>query len=153
MFTTRRATLNDLDEFVQLRLELIRETGYLRGDEPSSELLEATRTYLFSNLPTERFIGWVAEAEGCIIGISGLVFFEKPPVEENLSGLEAYIMNMYTLPKWRGKGIATALLQEIIRFVKTTQAKRIWLRTTRDGQHVYQQNGFVFTKDDMEFVW
>lgn len=136
-----------------MRLKLFRETGYLQSDEPSVELIEATRTYLRNNLPTDRFIAWVAEIEGRIVGMSGLVFFEKPPTEENLSGLEAYVMNIYTLPEWRGKGIATLLLKEIISMVKTTKARRIWLRTTPDGQHVYEQNGFVFTTADMELVW
>jgi GNAT superfamily N-acetyltransferase len=153
MFTIRRAIVNDLDEFIELRLQLMRETGYLEGKQTSSKLVEATRAYLLTNLPTERFIAWVAEAESRIVGISGLVFFEKPPVEENLTGLEAYVMNMYTIPEWRGKGIAMALMQEIIHFVKTTGARRIWLHTTRDGQHVYEQSGFVFTADDMELAW
>jgi GNAT superfamily N-acetyltransferase len=148
-----QSDLNDLDQIIELRLKLLREAGYLQSDEPSVELIEATRTYLRNNLPTDRFIAWVAEIEGRIVGMSGLVFFEKPPTEENLSGLEAYVMNMYTLPEWRGKGIATLLLQEIIRMIKTTKARRIWLRTTPDGQHVYEQNGFVITTADMELVW
>jgi GNAT superfamily N-acetyltransferase len=153
MFTIRRVTLNDLDEFIELRLQLMHETGYLEGKQTSSKLVEATRTYFLTNLPTERFIAWVAEAESRIVGNSGLVFFEKPPVGENLTGLEAYVMNMYTIPEWRGKGIAMALMQEIIHFVKTTSARRIWLHTTRYGQHVYEQSGFVFTADDMELAW
>lgn len=153
MFTIRRANLKDVDEFVQLRLKLFRETGDLQSEEPSPALIEATRTYLVNNLPTEQFIAWIAEAEGRIVGISGLTFFEKPPTDRNLSGLEAYVMNMYTVPEWRAKGIATALLQEVIRLVKTTNARRIWLRTTQDGQSVYEKCGFVFTSDDMELIW
>lgn len=153
MFTIRRANLKDVDEFVQLRLKLFRETGDLQSEEPSPALIEATRTYLVNNLPTEQFMAWVAEAEGRIVGISGLTFFEKPPTDRNLSGLEAYVMNMYTVPEWRAKGIATALLQEVIRLVKTTNARRIWLRTTQDGQSVYEKCGFVFTSDDMELIW
>jgi hypothetical protein len=57
-------------------------------DEPPSDLLEATRSYLFTNLPTNRFMAWIAEAEGTLIGISGLVFLEKPPTLPNLSGRE-----------------------------------------------------------------
>jgi len=60
---------------------------------------------------------------------------------------------MYTLPEWRGRGVATQLVQEIINFVKKTDAKRIWLRTTKDGQKVYEQCGFTFTSHDMELVW
>ncbi|MEJ6484591.1 GNAT family N-acetyltransferase [Nostoc punctiforme UO1] len=47
-----------------------------------------------------------------------------------LSGLEAYIMNVYTIPMWRGQGIATALLKEIICFVREIEAKRLWLHFT-----------------------
>lgn len=151
--TIRRATIDDVGELLALRLKLFRESGYLRSREPPPELIEATRTYLNKNLPTEHFFSWVALADGHLIGMSGLVFFQKPPTEENLSGLEAYVMNMYTLPEWRKKGVATALMQEIIRYVQTTSAKRIWLHTTQDGQSVYERCGFVFTHGDMELVW
>ncbi len=62
-------------------------------------------------------------------------------------------MNMYTLPAWRGRGVATALMQEIINYVQNTSARRIRLQTTKDGQPVYERCGFVFTHEDMELVW
>jgi GNAT superfamily N-acetyltransferase len=149
-FTTRRATLSDLEELVQLRLQLFHETGEFAGDVPPPEVVEATYLYLQQSLPTELFLAWVAEAEGRIIGISGLIFFQKPPTAKNISGLEAYVMNMYTLPEWRGRGVAFSLFQEILRHVQTTPAKRIWLRTTDDGRYLYEKLGFVYTKDEME---
>lgn len=151
--TVRRATIEDLDEFVLLRFQLFRESGYLRSEEVPPELIEATRTYLITHLPIGQFLAWVALTEGHLIGISGLIFFQKPPTEENVTGLEAYVMNMYTLPQWRGQGIATALIQEIIKYVQTTPARRIWLHTTPDGQSLYERCGFVFTHGDMEFTW
>ena len=152
-YSIHRATIKDVDELTALSLKLFYETGVLQGDGPASELVEITRTYLRDNLATDHFIAWIAEVEGKIIAMSGLVFFEKPPTKANISGLEAYIMNMYTLPEWRGRGVATQLVQEIINFVKKTDAKRIWLRTTKDGQKVYEQCGFNFTSYDMELVW
>ncbi len=68
-------------------------------------------------------------------------------------GLEAYIMNMYTLPEWRGQGVATALVQSILHYVQQTSARRIWLHTTEAGRHVYEQCGFVFSEGDMEITW
>ncbi len=130
------------------------KSGYLSSEKPSSELIEVTRTYLHENIPTERFLAWVALAEEHhLIGISGLIFVQKPPVEGILTGLEAYVMNMYTLPEWRCQGIATALMQEMITYVQNTSARRIWLHTTKDGQPVYERVGFVFTHGDMELVW
>lgn len=74
------------------------------------------------------------------------------PYNSNLSGLEAYIMNVYTIPMWRGQGIATALLKEIICFVRETEAKRLWLHTTEDGKRIYEQLGFVSTSKEMDMV-
>ncbi len=152
-FSTRRATLEDLEELLQLRLKLFYETGDVRNDELSSDLLERNRSYVSTNLPTNHFISWIAEAEGRMIGISGLVFFEKPPTRANSSGMEAYVMNMYTLPEWRGTGVATALLQDLIAFVRSTPARRIWLHTTEVGRSVYEQCGFTDTSQEMELVW
>lgn len=147
MFTTRRATLEDVAELVRLRLQLFRETGELRGDIPPPEVVEAAHTYFQEKLPTEQFLAWVAETEEQIIGTSGLIFFEKPPTVEK--HLEAYIMNMYTIPEWQQRGVASALLQEIISYVRTTPARRIWLRTTESGRRLHEKYGFVLTKDEL----
>ncbi|MHC5762091.1 GNAT family N-acetyltransferase [Nostoc sp.] len=52
----------------------------------------------------------------------------------------------------RGQGIATALLKEIISFVRATEAKRLWLHTTEDGKGIYEKLGFVSTSKEMEIV-
>lgn len=152
-FTIRRASQDDLDALVQLRLALLHEAGNLKSDTSTTVLAEAIRRYLTENLPTGQFMAWIAQVNGTIIGISGLVFFQRPPIDGNLSGLEAYIMNIYTVSNWRGKGVAMALLQEIISYVKQTEARRIWLHATEDGKRLYEKVGFVSTKNEMELVW
>ncbi|WP_335182369.1 hypothetical protein [Nostoc sp.] len=44
-------------------------------------------------MPSGEFLAWVAEVDSQIVATSGLVFFQRPPYNGNLSGLEAYIMN------------------------------------------------------------
>ncbi len=152
-FNIREANLDDLEALVQLRLTLLREAGNLKSDTSTGTLAEAIRQYLTRTLPTGKFVAWVAEVNGEIIGTSGVVMFERPPVYGNLSGLEAYIMNIYTVPSWRGKGVAMALLREIISYVKKTDARRIWLHATEDGKRLYEKVGFVSTTDEMELIW
>lgn len=147
-FTTRRATLEDIEALVQLRLQLFREAGEFRENTSLREVAETAHTYFQESLPTERFLAWVAEANQQIIGTSGLIFFEKPPTVTRHR--EAYIMNMYTVPEWQRKGVASALLQEIINYVRTTAASRIWLRTTEPGRRLYGKCGFISTKDELE---
>ncbi|WP_442949966.1 GNAT family N-acetyltransferase [Nostoc sp.] len=62
-------------------------------------------------------------------------------------------MNVYTIPMWRGQGIATALLKEMISFVRATEAKRLWLHTTEDGKRIYEKLDFVSTSKEMEILW
>jgi GNAT superfamily N-acetyltransferase len=153
--TIRRASLDDLEPLVELRLALLQEVGNLRESSDIAILSEATRNYLIQKLPTGKFIAWVAEAESRLVASSGVVMFERPPVKGNFSGLEAFVMNIYTLPAWRRQGIATRLLQETVQFVfGKTEVKRIWLHATEEGQQLYEQLGFVTTElPELELTW
>ncbi|BAZ48650.1 hypothetical protein NIES4103_12590 [Nostoc sp. NIES-4103] len=153
MLNLRRANLADLEALVNLRLELLREVDDIQNDTDTGAIAQAIRKYLLDKMPQGEFLAWVAEVENQIVATSGLVLFTRPPYNGNFLGLEAYVMNVYTLPIWRGQGIATALLREIISFVKQTEAKRIWLHASKDGKPLYEKLGFVSTTKEMEIVW
>jgi GNAT superfamily N-acetyltransferase len=147
----RRATPADLESLVRLRLALF---GELHGAhwEPPLELVEETHLYLEANLPQGAFLAWVAEADGAIVSTSGLVLFERPPTPDNPTGVDAYVMNTFTVPKWRGRGLAGALLRELIAYVRTTAARRIWLYATEAGRPVYAAAGFASDPSAMELL-
>ncbi|HUY77173.1 MAG TPA: GNAT family N-acetyltransferase [Ktedonobacterales bacterium] len=153
-FTVRRATVDDLETLVALRLMLEYE-GHSAEERPPEELTRALNAYLAEALPSEQMLIWVAEARGKIVATSGLIFFQKPPTEHNPSGREAYILNMYTLPEWRGQGIATALVQTLLAYVRQTQARRIFMYATPAGKPLYEKLGFaprVRTNTEMD-LW
>ncbi len=155
-FSIRRASLQDVEALVSLRLALEQESEHLTQEHMLSDLRQVTSQYLIEALPTEAFLVWVAEASGKIVGTSGLIFFQKPPSERNLSGVEAYILNMYTLPEWRGRGIATTLLQTMMAFIKHTNAHHVWMYATQDGKPLYEKAGFVLKTRhtfEMELLW
>jgi len=153
MLNLRQANLQDLEVLVQMRLEILHEVGDIEADTDTANLVEVTRKYLSEKMPQGEFLAWVAEVDSQIVATSGLVFFQRPPYSGNLLGLEAYVMNVYTIPAWRGQGIATELLKEIISFVKATEARRIWLHATEDGKRIYEKLSFVSTLKEMEIVW
>jgi len=141
-YTLRRATVDDLETLVALRLRLEYE-DHPADEQPSIEASRALADYLAVALPSEQMLIWVAEADGTIVGTSGLIFFQKPPTEHNPSGREAYILNMYTLPEWRGRGIATALVQALIAYIRQTQARRVFMYATPAGKPLYEKLGFM----------
>src|SRR5579863_7138647 len=105
----RRATVADVEPLTRLRLALCAELEGPAAEAAQAELEGATRAYLAARLASGEFMAWLAIAGGEIVSMSGLLFFQRPPSASNLGGLDAYLMNMYTLPAWRGQGLATAL--------------------------------------------
>jgi|SRR5579883_3304432 len=142
-YQIRRASENDIATLAEMRIAFLKETASFFGREVSSELENATRDYLDAAIPTGDFIAWLAEADGQVVGTSGLVFFKRPPTPGSLAGLDAYILNMYTVPAWRGRGIAKSLLKETLDYVKTTPARRALLRATDAGRALYEKFGFA----------
>ena len=143
LFQIRRATSADIPILTELRLEFLRETAAFFGKEVSPDLEKATRDYISASVPSGDFLAWLAEVDGQVIGTSGLVFFKRPPTPRSLAGLDAYVLNMYTVPSWRGRGVASALLKETLEYVKTTPARRALLRATDAGRPLYEKFGFV----------
>jgi len=91
--------------------------------------------------------------EGRVVATSGLMLYRRPPTVGNLSGREGFLTNMYTMPAWRGRGLATALLAEVLAFVKNTGVHRIRLHATEAGRPVYLKAGFTSKTSAMELAW
>jgi ribosomal protein S18 acetylase RimI-like enzyme len=147
--TVRRATLDDVDDLVRLRVALLREMGAL-VDADDAPLAKAIRRYLVADLPLGRFIAWVGTSEdGAVIACGGLVYLQKPPSPGNHSGREAYIMNMYTAPEWRGRGLATRLFDALMGDAREAGARLVRLHATKDGQALYERGGFRLVGNEM----
>lgn len=155
MVNVRRANLGDLDALVALRIDFLRQIGNVVPETDTTALARAIRSFLSAKMPKDEFVAWVADVDGRIVGTSGLVVFESLPVAGNLSGLEAYVMNMYTVAEWRGRGIATALMRELIGFVRGTDSRRIWLISTGEAVSTYEKLGFFLPEgwSYMELAW
>lgn len=99
----------------------------------------ATKEYLEEEISNDKFVSYIAKFNGKIVSVSGLVVFKRPPYLENLKGMEAYILNMYTLPEYRGKKLAGRLLKKCIEDCKQRGVKRIWLHASEDGKPLYKK--------------
>lgn len=149
MIKIRRGTLNDIDSLVDLRLDLLKAVGNINDNTDIKELRKSSIDY-FERKIDNGFLFWVAENDERIIGISGLVFMERPPVSGNLTGLVGYIMNIYVVPEYRHNGIATGILKEMLLYLKETGVKHVFLHATDDGRKVYEKLGFKAKQSEME---
>lgn len=144
MWHIRQATEFDAEILTALRLEFLAEIGY--GGEG---VQEAVRDYFERALRSGEFRAWLAESEGQIVGTGGVIFVQKPPHVRNLSGREAHVLNMYTLPQYRRQGIATALLETIRQHLVTLDVTCLRLHTTVGAKRVYHGQGFRSDTSEM----
>jgi GNAT superfamily N-acetyltransferase len=141
-FTVRRCTMDDVEELVRLRHDMQVELGEGDHGVDPDAIVDATREYFVKQLNGYHFAAFFAEAGGKVIGTGAFVVYDVPPSPANPSGVDAYILNVYTLPEWRGSGVAAAVLERVIRQAYAEGARRVWLRTSPGAREVYERFGF-----------
>ncbi|SDS14535.1 Ribosomal protein S18 acetylase RimI [Paenibacillaceae bacterium GAS479] len=151
-FDLRRAKQSDVESLLELRIELLQEVGNIKNQEEMERVRSANKMYYEKHLNNGDYISFVAESQGKIIGTCGLILIMRPPYLLNLLGIDAYITNVYTIPNYRGMGIATALMDNCIEFAKSNNVGRIILNASTDGKSVYEKRGFILRKSAMELV-
>ena len=71
-----------------------------------------------------------------------LCFLRMLPTEDHPAGLRARLMNMYTVPGFRRRGIARALVTALIDEARQHGATEISLDATVAGRPLYRAPGF-----------
>jgi GNAT superfamily N-acetyltransferase len=157
-FKIRRAELRDVEALVAMRFDLLHVAAALGvptdlSEEEWEAVRVATRDYFTKSLASGTHCGVVAEADGCVVACGGIVFMERPPYQGNLEGREAYLMNMYTLPEWRGKGMGAAIVAELVKCAKEAGAKRVSLDAEPNARRLYGKAGFHENVEAMEILF
>lgn len=83
------------------------------------------------------------------VGAGGISFFRVMPTYHNPTGWKAYIMNMYTVPEYRRKGVAYHTLELLTEEAKKRNISFISLEATDMGRPLYERYGFVKMNDEM----
>lgn len=145
----REATCEDVPELIRLRLALMGTFGPVERPEA---LAESTVDYLERALADGSFAAVVAEVDGRLVASSGLCVLHRLPVPDNPSGLEGYVLNMYTEPAWRRRGLARAILGRLVELARARGVHRVWLHATMDARTLYEDEGFAANPTAMERI-
>ena len=66
-------------------------------------------------------------------------------------GRHAIIINVFTEPQWRRRGLAALLMQHIIDWSRQKELDRLVLHASDEGRALYEKLGFALTSE-MKFV-
>jgi len=140
----RRANIGDIEFLVDYRVRFLNELYNHPEDDETEILRKALHQYFSEAIPSNNFIAWLAEYNGKIIGTSGMVVWRMPARYWGLeSGTLGYILNLYTVPDARRRGICTRLLNELIKEAKSLGLKYLHLHSSEEGMNIYRKAGFV----------
>src|SRR6266550_4575216 len=145
--TYRRADMRDVEALAVLRREFLLEVADAEPDDTS--ILPRLRNWFKEKVTNGDFSAILALAGDEVIASSGLVVHEHPPGIMIPNGREAYIMNMYTRPAWRGKGIATVIFRKLLDIARQKDCTRVALHALPMGRAIYEKEGFVAGNKEM----
>jgi len=147
----RRATAADAGVLARHRADMFRDMGQLPADLRDT-LVEAARAYFAAAVPDGRYVAWLAEGEGKIVAGAGLQLRELlprpvPGGARLVRGPQGLILNVFTEPASRRRGVAAALMRELLRWCRANGIESLVLHASPDGRPLYEKLGFTPTNE------
>ena len=136
----RAATIHDLDALIELRI------AFLNAMQPFTEAelampIRRLPAYFRQHLGRD-FFAWLAVEGDQIVSTVQLVVCEQPANPRMRTGKTGLIINVYTKPDFRKRGLASVLLRMAMEEAKRHDVSYIELQATESGQPVYEKLGF-----------
>ncbi len=156
-FHTRQATPCDAAVIGWHRARMFQDMGLV-----PDELFESFQTKALDRLgkalASGDYFGWLVSqhnAPQIIIAGAGVIIREVPPFpirHKNgeiaiAEGRQGLIVNVFTEPEWRRRGLAQLLIEQIIAWSRDQQLDGLVLHTSDDGRALYEKFGFVRTSE------
>ena len=149
--TYRFATIEDIDILVSTRMDILIDMLKLDPDTDMSELEAATRPYYERAIADGTQLAVLVFDGNKFVGAGAVCLYAVMPTFYNISGKRGYIMNMYTCPEYRCRGIATKTVDMLVNKCKELGYTHITLAATDMGQPVYERYGFKKQEDQMVY--
>ena len=145
--TYRKLTENNLDTFIRMRIDQLREEG-AAGD---IDLVPALKEYYKRHMEDGTFLSWLAVDGDRIVGTSGMSIVEKPPYYDCPSGKIGLLSSMFTDPDYRRRGIARELLSRVVEEARSGGCGTVQITASDMGVLLYTDYGFVKNENFMQY--
>ncbi len=139
----RRVEMQDIPAMTAARIDYLTE---MQGERPVhyvQELQENLQQFFKLTMQEGSFFALLAEYEGKIVSYGGMILKKIPGDFNQSSYLEGDILNMYTVPAYRRKGISSLILEALLLEAKKRGISKVALHCSKDGEPLYRKYGFT----------
>jgi GNAT superfamily N-acetyltransferase len=143
----RRATLRDLDTLVDQRHKMWKDIR--RVTTRQHRIADrAYRKWVAKMMRRRRFVGFLGVTKEGRIVAGGCVWMkENHPSPWSIRATTPYLMSIYTDPKFRGKGLATGIVKEAMKWSREKGYHSLSLHASDLGKNIYSRLGFDKTRE------
>ena len=145
--TLCRATVDDAPVIIHHRRAMFTDMGHT--DTSGLDAMDrAFASYVRRALADGSYRGWLAlTSAGHVVAGGGLIVHEWPATPRNTDTQHAYILNMYTEPEYRKRGIARCILNAILDCCRAEGLHSVSLHASEFGRPLYISVGFEPTNE------
>lgn len=149
--TFYRAGKADLELLVKTRVEVLRAANLLGPEADLEEVRRQSRRYYETCFDRDAHAAYLVLEGDEVVGAGGISFYQVMPTVCNPTGRKAYVMNMYTRPDRRRRGIASRTLTLLLEEARSRDVPEITLEATAAGRPLYLRRGFAPMENEMEY--
>ena len=144
----REVSAADLEEILLHRRQMFHDMGH-KDPAVLAAIVHSSRAFVERSLADGSYRGWFAltSAERVAAGVGLLItpWVSGPPAPEQ--AYRAYLLNVYTYPEFRKRGLARGLTQKAIDYCREHGHKLLWLHASQYGRSLYESLGFEATNE------
>ena len=137
----REASVGDITEIVRLRHAMYEDMNY-KEEGALQTMSSLTADFLSKAIADGTFRAWLAHDSYHVVAGGAVIITPWPAHPYDLECRRATILNVYTDPNYRRRGIARELMQTMIDWCRRQGFARVTLHASDDGRHLYETLGF-----------
>lgn len=132
----------EVELLTSYRIAYLAEMQGERNEEFQQKLKFELFQYFSEALAEDRLFAFMAEQDGVALSFGAMVLKKIPGDFNQTRYLEGDILNMYTVPFARRKGISGMILQELLNEAHNRGISKVSLHTSKEGEKLYRKLGF-----------
>jgi GNAT superfamily N-acetyltransferase len=146
-FAIRRASEEEIDTLVAQRRFMFRDMGY-SDDAAMNSMAEKCKPWLLRKMQSGEYLAWLAiDSAGTVAAGAGLWLMDWIPHMIGKNTQRGNIINVYTEPKFRRRGLARCLMGTAIQWCRENGVDTIILHASLEGRGLYESMGFAATNE------
>ena len=138
----RKVEAAEIPLMTATRIDYLTELQGERPDVYKNELHQNLQVFFEQMILAGNFFAFLAEYEGKVVSWGAMILKKIPGDFNRSTYLEGDILNMYTLPEYRRKGISSQILEELLIEAKALGVSKVALHCSKDGEPLYRKFGF-----------